>query len=425
MGVDVRAPAAPSICLLTSGQLSSDPRLVKAADALHGAGYRVQVIAGSAPWSYDRDVGLLARREWRCRLVGSLSEPERYRWTRVRHAGAKRIVPFIPWLQPVARAALALPAPELARVAREIPADMYIAHGIGALPAAEAAARAQRALVGYDAEDFLLGMRPQGAHPSAIDRLVGRLERRYLPMCACLTAASPGIARAYAETYPIPAPTPVLNVFPLAQRPPRLREGRDTGPLTLYWFSQVIGPDRGLEDVVRAMGILHDCDIRLYLQGSWPVDYRDRLLALAGSASIDLGRIRHLATAPPDDLVRTAAQFDIGLSLERRDPVNRNICQTNKLFVCLLAGNALVLTDTAGQRPVACDLGDAAFLYAPGDAAALAAQLRRWYDDRVSLQRARTAAWEAGERRYNWDVEKEVLLGVMSRTLSTATGHHA
>jgi glycosyltransferase involved in cell wall biosynthesis len=173
------------------------------------------------------------------------------------------------------------------------------------------------------------------------------------------------------------------------------------------------------------MGILHDCDIRLYLQGSWPVDYRDRLLALAGSASIDLGRIRHLATAPPDDLVRTAAQFDVGLSLERRDPVNRNICQTNKLFVCLLAGNALVLTDTAGQRPVACDLGDAAFLYAPGDAAALAAQLRRWYDDRVSLQRARTAAWEAGERRYNWDVEKEVLLGVMSRTLSTATGHHA
>jgi glycosyltransferase involved in cell wall biosynthesis len=250
------------------------------------------------------------------------------------------------------------------------------------------------------------------------------LERRYLKRVAVVTAASPGIADAYAARYRIPPPTPILNVFPRSLRPPALRETETTGPLTLYWFSQVIGPDRGLEDVVQAMGMLKGCDIRLHLQGSWPAAYREDLMGLASSHGVDSERIVYLPTAPPDDLVHIAARYDIGLSLERRDPINRDICQTNKLFVCLLAGNALALTDTAGQRAIACDISDAAFLYSPGDASALASQLRRWHDDRAALQRAREAAWEAGERRYNWDVEKDVLLGVVERTLSAGGKGH-
>jgi len=38
--------SAPLICLLTPGHVASTPRLVKEADALVDAGYRVHVVAG-------------------------------------------------------------------------------------------------------------------------------------------------------------------------------------------------------------------------------------------------------------------------------------------------------------------------------------------------------------------------------------------
>src|SRR5260370_1251501 len=80
-----------------------------------------------------------------------------------------------------------------------------------------------------------------------------QVERESLPQCCYVTAASPGIAGAYASKYGIPTPTSILNVFPLAERPLRFRETRPDGPLRLYWFSQTIGPGRGLENVIRAM----------------------------------------------------------------------------------------------------------------------------------------------------------------------------
>ena len=41
-----------SVCIVSPGHLASNPRVVKEADALHGAGYRVTVIAGNALFTF-------------------------------------------------------------------------------------------------------------------------------------------------------------------------------------------------------------------------------------------------------------------------------------------------------------------------------------------------------------------------------------
>jgi hypothetical protein len=151
--------------------------------------------------------------------------------------------------------------PELLLAASRYQADLYVAHYTGALAAAVPAAKKNHCLVAFDAEDFESGYYNNDNGPQAIDLLIERLERKYLPACSFVTAASPGIAAAYMTKYGIPMPTSILNVFSLAERPQQFRMTVAKGPMRLYWFSQTVGLGRGLEDVIRAMGKLRDCEI--------------------------------------------------------------------------------------------------------------------------------------------------------------------
>ena len=135
------------VCLVTTGQPSTNPRLVKEADALAAAGYRVTVVgAFGGDWAVEADRSLLATKMWPFDLVDWRRErrPLLFWRSRVRQRVAQ---PLAAWSHaPIrwAEAAVARPAPELAREAMRHPADLYIAHNLGALPAAaRAAVRAQ------------------------------------------------------------------------------------------------------------------------------------------------------------------------------------------------------------------------------------------------------------------------------------------
>jgi len=106
-------------------------------------------------------------------------------------------------------------------------------------------------------------------------------------------------------------------------------------------------------------------------------------------------------------MVALCAGYDVGLAVESPHVLNRDLCAPNKPFTYLLAGLALVLTDTAGQRPLAADLGEAAVVYRPGDAEALATGLRRWAEDKTTLAAAKAAAWSAARRRWHWEQPAE------------------
>ena len=408
------------ICLLAPGQPSVDPRLVKEADALHEVGHEVQVLcAHMIPWADAADKELLQTRLWKCTYVGGdfNGVAAQYLRTRLRHGLARRVPVAWPLSNRLRRYALCRVLPELAGAAKRARADLYIAHYAGALVAAAEAARANRALFGFDAEDFETGSYLLAAGPSPMDRLVERFERQYLPRSAYMTAASPGIAEAYKAKYAIPLPTTILNVFPLAERPRELRTMTANGSLRLYWFSQTIGLGRGIEDIVRAMGKLNDCDIELHLRGRLSCRTREALLGLATSGGVDVRRVQFYPPADPEEMVRLSAAHDIGLALESQDSRNHDLCISNKMFTYLLAGNAIVATSTRGQRLIMDTMPDAGFTYEPGDVNSLAHGLLLWYEKRDILQQARQGAWDWGTRRFNWDLEKKKLVQAVEGVL--------
>ena len=406
---------------MTPGQPSINPRLVKEADALAEAGHQVHVLcAHTISWADEADRQLLSTRRWTCSYVGGQPRSWPFWWTRLRHGTVRRFPDTWTAGDRLGKRALCRVTPELMVAASQREADLYVAHYTGALAAAVPAAKKNRCLVAFDAEDFESGYYRNESGPQAIDALIEKIEREYLPACCYVTAASPGIAQAYRNKYGIPLPTSILNVFPLADRPQQFRTTDSKAPMRLYWFSQTIGLGRGLEDVIRAMAKLGNCEIELHLRGSISPDYWRHLRDLAASNGLHSRAIVLHAPASPGEMIREAAEFDVGLALEQPVSQNRDICLTNKIFAYLLAGNAIVATSTTGQGPIIEAIGTAGFLYEPGDVDALTNCLDDWSHDRQQLEQARRQAWTWGTRQFNWDIEKRKLLDVVSDVLKKA-----
>ncbi len=411
---------AVRVCLLTTGQPSTNPRLVKEADALVEAGFQVEVICAHwSDWADQFDPVMLSSRSWHCTYVGGSPGPLHWlhQWTRLRLELGSRL-----WDSPPDSRrtlwGLDRVATELAAAAARRPADLYIAHNLGALPAAAMAAARHGSRVGYDAEDLVT----QVPHPSGNGlRRLARLEsveQEYYRRCDYLTAASPGIARALMTKYRLAEePTVILNVFPLQMRPSQLRPLAPSDPLSLYWFSQTIGARRGLEEVLEAMA-MSKTRARLHLRGQWQDDYRRHLYSRAASLGIPEHRLIRHPPASPDEMVRLASVHDVGLAVEPGRDDNNRLTISNKILVYLLAGNAVIATRTDGQEVVCREIPKGAYCYRPGDTGALAERIRIWSQDRAALQEARRHAWTAGGERFNWDREKHRFLALVARSLN-------
>jgi glycosyltransferase involved in cell wall biosynthesis len=409
-------PSAKLICLVTPGHLASTPRLVKEADALHAAGYRVHVVHGShfAP-NIPRDDEIADAAPWERTAVAAQRGPAVF-VRKLRRRIARRLLVLAPFATPqnAARAHHAETL-HLAAVAGALRADYYIGHCLAGLAAAALAAEEAGAKFGFDLED-LHDAETREASEDRVERTATRLlQATYLPQARHLTAAAPLIAEEYERRYAAKSVT-VLNTFPLRHAPAQPFTPEPIGrgrPAQLYWFSQTIGPQRGLEQVVAILGRLRT-PAQLHLRGHVSSDYMHELNALAAREGVRMP-IVYSPFAAADEMVRLAATADLGLSTEQHEPFNRDICLANKIFVYLLAGLPQLMTDTRAHLSLAPELGAAALVADFAQPDAVAARLDVFFADPAQVAAARATAWRHGRERFNWDREQETFLRVVKK----------
>jgi glycosyltransferase involved in cell wall biosynthesis len=400
-----------AVCIVSPGNLASNPRVLKEGDALHEAGYAVTAVVcdyTEALRPFDDEIA--ARVPWQ---VLRVARPSGERQVGRAARGLARLAMGLGMPAPVSLAAAAYggPVAALRAAASEVPADLYIAHYVAGLSAAAAAARRRGAMLGFDAEDYHAG---EGT-PFDMS-MVRTIEGALLPACRHVTAAAPLIAEAYARQSRVP-PATVLNVFPLAMASAQPRAASAQETFKAYWFSQTIGLDRGLQSFIQAMARTRT-RVTLDIRGGNRWGHGERLVELARGRGI-ADRVNLLPMAPPEEMVRLAACYDIGLSLETDVSENRRLCLTNKIFTYLLAGVPVLLSDTPAQRTLAPDLGAAARLVSLADPAAMAATLDDLAGSPSARIEASASAWRLGRERYNWDVEKGALLGSVARAFAS------
>ncbi len=411
---------AKTVVLLSSGQPSINPRLVKEADALSDAGYEVTVLYQYwNAWATRLDTDLLATKRWKAIRVGG--SPDHEKWTYLRTRIAQKLARALPAAfrtAGIADVALNRASGALTRAARAIPAGLYIAHNLGALPSAVKAAAFHGTQAGFDAEDFHrheTSNDPQ--HPDV--QLKTTIEDRYLPRVTHRTASSPAIARAYEELFWGAAFRVIRNVFPKTSPQKAGSTPPSSGqPLRLFWFSQTVGLNRGVQDVMGALRQMADVPAEFHVLGHLTEHVRAGLDEYVHDLHFDVPPVIvfHPPIAP-DRLIDFAAQFDVGMATEPGFSINNDFALSNKLFTYLNAGLAIVASDTRAQADFIAAYPQVGGVYPKGDHHRLSELLMNYVHHPEQLTAARQSARSLADSELNWETEQKAFIRLVQEAL--------
>jgi hypothetical protein len=216
-----------------------------------------------------------------------------------------------------------------------------IAHNLGAFYPAVITSQSQNATLQLDIEDFYPGealyfnKTYEKANRDAIMQIS-------FAHATHITYASKGIALACKKAFKITnnvKQTTIINAF---KETDFLKPEDSKGAIIkCVWFSQHIGPNRGLDQVFEAAKT-HP-EIEFHIIGNANTDFLN---------AIDLtSNIKLHAIMEQTQLHQFLRTMDIGLALESKHAdANRAICLTNKILAYAQAGLYILATDTFGQR---------------------------------------------------------------------------
>jgi glycosyltransferase involved in cell wall biosynthesis len=225
------------------------------------------------------------------------------------------------------------------------------------------------------------------------------------------------MSEALAREFGCPQPTVVYNAFPWSDRESidgLFKDRRDRRLPSIHWFSQTLGHGRGLEDLIAALPLLkHAAEI--HLRGKPVIGFESWIEHRLPEAWRVRIKIHPLVTN--SELLSRIAEHDIGFAGETPLIRSRDLTVTNKILHYLLAGLAVVASETAGQREVAVQAPGGVFLYRSGDASALAARLDALLGSADALRQAKSAALDAAERTFCWERQEPALLDSVNRAL--------
>lgn len=364
-------------------------------------------------WGTQHDHQLLPKKKWKAICVGGdpQQKPVIYFLSRLIHKIAIVGLKKTGYYRYFADFAVARSSYFLIRAAKKHKADLYIGHNLGALPTIVKAAAKHKKPCGFDAEDF---------HRQEVNddvnsfhyKLTTYIEDKYLPSVNYLTASSALIVERYNLLYNRKVTT-LLNVFP-KRNPPVFVNGNVNTPIKLFWFSQTIGPNRGLEKIIEAMG-LAKIDTELHLLGHPANGYEALLFLAAANAGLEKSKIYFHQPIPADEIFTMASQFDIGLASETGFCLNNNMALSNKVFTYVLSGLAVAASNTPAQMELMRQYPQIGEIYA--DAMQLSTILKHYNDDREFLYQTKKESFEIGNNQLNWENESSHFINVVENTL--------
>ena len=409
-----------TILILILGHFANAPRPQKEAKALREAGARVLV--RGVWWSStlaeedmslanEMDVEFQPVIDLRGRGIQNFSIRLRQRIARELYARFNYVTPRLFGLGTI----------EFLREARRIIADLTIVHSEPGLWVGKALLD-EGNRVGVDFEDwFSRDLLPEDRRERPVTELQ-TLERYMLKHASCCYTTSKVLANALAaDAGTDRVPKVVPNCFPATKRSFAEKLSRDVVPdgvVSFHWFSQTIGPGRGLEVLAQALPML---------KGEWLLSLRGNISGYqewfnATFPESTRLRVKILETVPNSELLARTMSHDVGLALEIPFCESRDLTATNKIFEYLRAGLAVIASRTKGQEEVMRDCPGAGVIVSPDDPAELAGAMQKMLDDQAYLENCQRESVNAGQTSWSWEHHEPVLLQAISEGISRSPG---
>lgn len=342
---------AIKICLLSDHHVCINPRLWKEAFYYEKKGYEVVILSmRQSKQLLEKDFEILKghRISYKAYLnltAGEIQGIKRF-FYRLRNRLAAEMQRFLKIGIKWAISA----APELMlKKAIEENANLYVAHLECAFYVGRDLIKAGKK-VAFDFEDWY-------SHdylvPQRAVSLLNKVERYALMHGLFCTTTSQSMAAALNEYHHIDKNiTVIYNGFPedaLSEKEEPIESSNGDKRIKLLWFSRNIGPDRGIEYLLKA---LENCTVpvALHLLGMLDVGYKEFLNKNFPFQQHQL--ILH-SFMPHHLLAGFISKFDIGLAIEENINENKSHTISNKILQYLQVGVPVLATNTKGQKEVA------------------------------------------------------------------------
>ena len=256
--------------------------------------------------------------------------------------------------------------------------------------------------VGIDFEDWFSEDLLPEARKNRPVTAIAEAEKFLLRNCKVCFATSSAMARALAGEAGLSLePLVVPNCFPWKDRAEALEGPRDQRgkEVSLYWYSQTIGPGRGLETLGQSLRGVH---------GNWKLRLRGVLRAPDGWLERTfppdvLEKTEILLPVPNHELLGRHMSHDVGLALEIPFCKSRDLTATNKIFDYMRAGLAIIATDTEGQREVMGECQDAGWIVSSGQDGSLREALQEAISNPKTVESKKVASLHAAKQRWAWE----------------------
>jgi glycosyltransferase involved in cell wall biosynthesis len=286
------------------------------------------------------------------------------------------------------------------REALSIKADLTMVHSEAGLWVGKQL-RQRGFRVGVDFEDWFSEDLPMADRKGRPLRLLKALERTLLREANLTLTTTQVMAKAMARDAGCGRiPVAIPNCFPMVEIAKGTYGGdeRDRLAVSFYWFSQTIGPGRGLESLALAVQ---------QLRGQWELHLRGNLRGYDRwfEAHFPPAILRQVHVHPcvsNADLPGHSACHDVGLALEVPHCPSRDLTATNKIFEYLRCGLAVIATSTQGQQEVMDRCPSAGWMVPPDDGDALSKAMQRCLDLPSALMEAKQASLTAAETVWSW-----------------------
>jgi len=392
------------IVIVSGIQIINNPRVVKEANLLSNAGYDVEVIGAILDIKSKEIIQLiLDNASWNHIPVIDLSKNEKIPKIKFFFYRIKRKLSLLQksWLNIENPNQLGYFVKPLLKISKHRNADLYIVHLEQALWVGKNLIK-QGHNVAIDIEDWYSedGL-PEDRALRPL-KLIKECESYLLKNAVYSTTTSKSLSAALQRAYECRPPIVVYNSFPADNENSKNKCYLDRKNLnipSIIWFSQTVGPGRGLEQLLDALSQV-DYSYELHIRGTPRIGYCELLLE---NIPRDMARNIYFHPQVPQDELRTRLnEHDIGYCGELSDCKNHDLTISNKMMEYLYTGLAVVASDTMGQKEVAMTIPDGVFLFSQNDLASLKRIFYKLLSDPIVLEKAKKMASSGFKKHYSW-----------------------
>jgi glycosyltransferase involved in cell wall biosynthesis len=396
----------PVICIISQSHLCRNPRVLKEAVSLAQNGYSVHVLTSIYSTELlEEDKLAIQDSGVNLHIIADNSDGNfQSYFYRTINRTAKLAVKYFHLQTPLA---LGYAYQRYLKISKGLKANLYICHQeLATCVGSELIKQGYK--VAFDLEDWYSEDLLPDAQMERPIKLLKEAEKIALNHGAYTTTTSGALANALWQKYGGIKPSVIYNVFPTLALP-NIKKAF-IAPVKLFWFSQTIGPGRGLEQFMKLLpGI--KTPLQLHFLGFVTQAYK----ALICNMVAPPHEVFFHPLVSENELMAKIAGFDIGLALEAAQPLSRDYTITNKFFQYLQAGLPVIATRTAGQTE-GFEKHHPGILIPQHPTNEDIIVLNTWLSEKPALTAAAKKATEAS-RVYNWERESIKLLKLVADAL--------